>query len=91
MNLTYGSWLKDAHTRGKVEKIWTTYETDHRIIYQFDDKTEFRNNKAKELHLKMPGFQVHARFRERKKTHILYTILNIVRHCSTNVIRFNEL
>lgn len=63
MNVTYGSWLKDAQPRGKVEKIWTTYETDHDIIYQFDDKTEFRNNKAKEIHrLKLPGFQVHSRF-----------------------------
>lgn len=81
MNVTYGSWLKDAQPRGKVEKIWTTYETDHNIIYQFDDKTEFRNNKAKEIHhLKMPGFQVH----------FVSNIIIIVRKSGTHSLKFNN-
>lgn len=59
-NVTYGSWLKDAHPRNKDfgEKIWTTYETHHTIIFEFADKISFRNNQAMELHLKSPGFQV---------------------------------
>lgn len=59
-NVTYGSWLKDAHPRNKEfgEKIWTTYETHHTIIFEFTDKTSFRNNHATELRLKSPGFQV---------------------------------
>lgn len=59
-DVTYGSWLKDSHPRTKEfsEKIWTTYETDRTIIYEFADKTSFRNNQANELRLKSPGFQV---------------------------------
>lgn len=59
-DVTYGSWLKDSNPRTKEfsEKIWTTYETDRTIIYEFADKTSFRNNQAKELRLKSPGFQV---------------------------------
>lgn len=59
-NVTYGSWLKDAHPPNKEfgEKIWTTYETHHNIIFEFADKTSFRNNQAMELRLKSPGFQV---------------------------------
>ncbi|XP_055319441.1 uncharacterized protein LOC129577050 [Sitodiplosis mosellana] len=61
-DVTYGSWLKDSHPRTKEfsEKIWTTYETDRSIIYEFADKTSFRNNQANELRLKSPGFQGNA-------------------------------
>lgn len=63
-NVTYGSWLKDSHPRNKemAEKIWTTYETHHNIIYEFADKTSFRNNQANDLRLKSPGFQVCSCF-----------------------------
>lgn len=58
-NVTYGSWLKDAHSINETrEKIWTTYETHHTIVFEFADKTSFRNNQANELRLKSPGFQV---------------------------------
>lgn len=60
-NVTYGSWLKDSRPRNKEmdEKIWTTYETESNIIYEFADKASFRNNQANELRLKTPGFQVY--------------------------------
>lgn len=58
-NVTYGSWLKDVIPYNS-EKIWTTYETHHTIIFEFADKTSFRNNQATQLRLKSPGFQVCA-------------------------------
>lgn len=62
-NVTYGSWLKDSHPRTKElsEKIWTTYETHQNIIYEFADKTSFRNSQGNELRLKS-SFQVRAQY-----------------------------
>lgn len=59
-NFAYASWLKDSRPRNKEmeEKIWTTYETEPQLIYEFADKASFRNNEANELRLKLPGFQV---------------------------------
>ena len=58
-NQTYGSWLKDPEPRNDEigDKIWATNELDSEHLYEYLNKTHFRNNQRK-LYKLNPGFQV---------------------------------
>lgn len=42
----YGSWLKDTNPKNDViaEKIWATNENDTHYIYEYPNKTSYRDN-----------------------------------------------
>lgn len=56
----YGSWLKDPHPRNESyeERIWTAYDTDNRAIFEYSDKTKFRNNNITQAYSLSKAFTV---------------------------------
>lgn len=56
----YGSWLKDPHPRNESyeERIWTAYDTNNRAIFEYSDKTKFRNNTTTQAYSLSKAFTV---------------------------------
>lgn len=58
----FGSWLKDPHPRNESyeERIWTAYDTDNRAIFEYNNKTKFRNNDSPQAHSLSKAFTVRC-------------------------------
>ncbi|KFB48539.1 AGAP005849-PA-like protein [Anopheles sinensis] len=91
---SYGAWLKDPAARSEVMegKVWATRENDTNRLYEFVNKTTYRNNVATKTYRLERPFRGNAHvvyngsfyYNERNSPRIIKFDLNVERQTAMN-------